>query len=151
MTTKHGFKEFFENEVDVRVGLFMNVATQCGPHAREGRPKHMSTGIIDMGRWNDRFLEIPLVAMAEQEGWGKSLRGHVRRLVRAHAMAGVPFGDPREYMPKDRKWIAYERKQAKATRRAQAWQAENMKPHNSSMDLPKMPGVDRESFERKRA
>lgn len=150
MTTKHGFKEFFENDIDVRVGLFMHRPTMCGPHARKEMPKHMATGTIDMGKWSDRFLEIPLVAVAEQEGWGRALRGHVRRLVRAHAIAGVPFDDPRAYMPRDKRWIAYERKQAAITKRAQAWQAENMKPHNNSMDLPKTLGVDRESFERRR-
>lgn len=131
MSTIEGFRDFFEKGVDLQVGLFMNEARQCGPHAREGRPKSQSTGMIDMGVWHARFAELPLVIMAEHEGWGRELRGYVRKQLRRLAHAGQPFDDPRAYMPKDQKWISNHRKQAAITKRAQEWQKENLKPHDN--------------------
>lgn len=127
------FKATYEQGVALRVGMFVHRLEQIYSDQQAGRPLSQSTGTIDRGKWSDAFLEVPLVLMAEREGWGRHLRMYVYNRVRAQATGEPdrPFLDPRAYMPKDQKWIRGCQRQAIKDREDQAWLMANVKGHES--------------------
>jgi len=84
------------------------------------------------GMWSEKFRRHPWVAESERDGWGRELRSAVVHLVARAIVAGMKPKDIEiiKVMPQ-KDLVDYWRAQAKRTRDAAKWRAEN--PENPAI------------------
>lgn len=110
---------------DFRARVFVNGMVDEIKHGeRTGRK------VIHSGHWSPHFSDHPWVQASEDEGWGRDLRMSVVHTVKRRIMAGQPYHDIDQLMPR-KDWVDYVREKALREKAAMAWRDEMTEKHGT--------------------
>jgi len=126
---------------DFRARVFVNGLVDEIKHDERTGKK-----VVHAGHWAPRFEEHPWVQSAEEEGWGRDLRGAVIAKVKLRIMRREAYHDIDQLMP-SKELIDFWREKAAREREAMAWRDENFdKDAGKRIDAKPLAAATREVF-----